>query len=185
MQFPSSSPCKWITVAKPPSKFRKQTQECLKRCIRRARIEEFGLARIQKQAVCCSKLDKRGLAYIWLPPTLNDRPGLVVITTSWAETLLASSDGEGKCINKHLFACFNRYSSNLYLALDDMHSQKISSINVPSMDLNMAETLVTLLRPSWGQRQGGFFGESRPKHQLCSKPSLPKPRIIFLSRAQL
>lgn len=85
-------------------------------CIRCTCFEESGLAHIQKQAV---NWTKEGIAYIWLPPTLNDRPGLVVITTSSAETLLASSDREGKCINKHLFfACFNRYSCYGYLSLE-------------------------------------------------------------------
>lgn len=92
-------------------------------CIRSACLKEFGLVHAQKQAVCYSKLDKGGISYIWLLPKLNDRPGPVLITTSCAETQLASSNWEGKCINKHLFACFNRHSSYLYLALEDMFSQ--------------------------------------------------------------
>lgn len=44
------------------------------------------------------------------------------------------------------------------------------------MDLNMTEMLETQLRLFWGQRQGGFFGEGRPKHQLCSKNLSPKAK---------
>lgn len=42
----------------------------------------------------------------------------------------------------------------------------------PTKSKIQTEILATLLRPSWEQKQGGFFGRGRPKQQLCSKPSL-------------
>lgn len=173
-----------MTVAQPPTKRRKQTQDAMYSLYLSWRISASSYS---ETGSVLQKLDKGGIAYIWLPPTLNDRPSPVVITTSWAETLLASSDWEGKCINKHLFCMFQQiFRLSLPCSEWLCIARKCEAcLNVSSVDLNMAETLAAQLRPSWGQRQGGFFGEGRPKHQLCSKPSLPKPRIIFLGRAQL
>lgn len=99
--------------------------ECLMKCICCICVEEFHLAHNQKQCLTVN----------W---TLNDRPGPVIITTSQAETLQASSEWEGKCLNKHLFTFFKQIfpSSKVNLLWRTCTAKKYKAFNVPSTDLN-------------------------------------------------
>lgn len=100
-------------------------QVCLVKCVHYISTE-----RLQNQ--------KQITAYYCLP-TRNERHGLVVITTSLAETLQASSDQKGKWPNKHIFYIFNIHFSHQVILFcktetkfKERHLQKTDSNRKPA-----------------------------------------------------